>query len=748
MKKIYIKYIAIMICGVMAACTKDKTDATLPQEPVPVDFRSGIATRADNGQWQNDDRIGIFMIKAWYSLNDQTIVQSADNMQYIAQGGASSQLTEASPSDVIYFPIGDEVDFIAYYPYVPSSELLNYTISADVSDQSAQPAQDILYSNNAKTQSEANPQVELTFNHSMSKIVVNTTLGSEFEGQTIDGVRFAGFVKDGTLSLSSGKWKTGETGTITPYADGDTYTAHMIPQAAADNHMFIFEVGSKTVNYQVASDLKFIPGTSYTFNLVVGRDGIMDATVTIADWEVAQLPDSTVGALSSGQIKIVWDGYNDDSFSGIEILTSDGLTYSAEVAPDADGLSSQTVGLMWADPATIVPQKIWVYYLGKKLELADDDFSVSDGVLTINSHTFIAKREHLEYINSSAEALAGSYIQITDIDLGGSAEPWTPIGSVSQPFTGEYDGGGYNLDNIYLDISGNTGDASLYGALFGYSHNGSFRNIHLASGSITGVDYIAGLCGTLVVDDNSKMAIFENCVNSADISGRHYIAGLCSYIDIKGSSTTVILHCINHGNLNGVQWVAGIASRLNAFESGTSLILCSYNTGDITTKNYYSGGIVGWHYAYDNGVAAIMACYNTGTITGGNTAGGVCGLNWVKKNDPANAYIAECYNASPVMTGGKNIGAICGSNSNAAAQILTCYWANWGAGSAVAVCGANTGTLADNVAMSAANWPGIRSTPGYWELYTVGGYWKSFGAWGTSSMDSVYPTLAELPLNI
>ncbi|WP_010253350.1 hypothetical protein [Treponema primitia] len=173
------------------------------------------------------------------------------------------------------------------------------------------------------------------------------------------------------------------------------------------------------------------------------------------------------------------------------------------------------------------------------------------------------------------------YKQEADLDLMGNYDPdtgawsgqqWTAVGNDSARFTGTFDGNGKAISNLYIN------NRSILQGLFGIISTGTVKNVHIASGSVTGADYTGGVAGY-------NQGIITACSNSSKVTGRNATGG-----------------------------VAGM-------NNGGTIFAC-YNTGAVS-GNYYVGGVVGDNYP--NGI--INACYNTGRVSGYGTSGGVVGYN-------------------------------------------------------------------------------------------------------------------------
>lgn len=181
-----------------------------------------------------------------------------------------------------------------------------------------------------------------------------------------------------------------------------------------------------------------------------------------------------------------------------------------------------------------------------------------------------------------------------DIDLGDY--DWTPAGSSSKPFSGNFDGNGHTVSGLYI----NTPKAS-YKGLFGYVKGASDKHATIknltVNGFVSAKQYSAGVAGYI-----HQYSDIERCANLADVTGAStYIGGVAGYI----------------GN-------------------ATATVTDSYNAGDITgTTN--CAGVVGAHVAN----ARIENVYNIGEITGTKVAACVGGT--LSKTNVKNIYATKEY---------------------------------------------------------------------------------------------------------
>ncbi len=184
---------------------------------------------------------------------------------------------------------------------------------------------------------------------------------------------------------------------------------------------------------------------------------------------------------------------------------------------------------------------------------------------------------------------------------------FVPIGSLSTPFTGTFDGLGNSISNLTINTPSND-----YVGLFGYAGVGSFiRNVGLVGYSVTGINYVGALAGynagTLTNDYATGSLVGEG--NDGGLVGNN--VGTISDSYTTGSVT---------GGALGIQSLGGLAGR------NTGTISNSYSTAAVTPNGLSSdivGGLVGFNFG-----GTISNSYATGVVTGGaGVTGGLLGSN-------------------------------------------------------------------------------------------------------------------------
>ena len=174
MKKMTKLFALALLAGAMVSCSTEDTAPSTQNDKVAVQFTGGISvnTRAAGLAWADGDMIGIFMTGTKQPLSADAIKEGVDNVCY--QSNGSIGFSPVSGGKTIFFPIDGDVDFYSYYPQTTVND---YKVALNMADQKSQEAVDFMY---AKTTgcNKAKPQVDLKFNHKLSKLVLNVQPGN------------------------------------------------------------------------------------------------------------------------------------------------------------------------------------------------------------------------------------------------------------------------------------------------------------------------------------------------------------------------------------------------------------------------------------------------------------------------------------------------------------------------------------------------------------------------------------------
>ena len=276
---------------------------------------------------------------------------------------------------------------------------------------------------------------------------------------------------------------------------------------------------------------------------------------------------------------------------------------------------------------------------------------VSEGNYTVNNEKGL--KNLAELVNNGA-----TDINITlDTDLTLTGE-WTPIGTESRPYTGNFDGGGHTITGLKIDQSG-TDYVGLIGRL---GSGGKVQDVTLTEVNVTGGTYVGGIAG-------QTDGTVENCSVNGTVTGQNQTGG------IVGRNFSTISGCSAEGTVTGNTNVGGISGLcVPNYDTGTGSLIGSTIEGCHSTAAVSGISSVGGVLGNLGNNSFLMACYSTGNVTATITygyahVGGVVGIN-------GQGTVTACYHATGEITSsvGDRIGGIAGCNDQG--TFTACYWEN------------------------------------------------------------------------
>jgi uncharacterized cupredoxin-like copper-binding protein len=219
-----------------------------------------------------------------------------------------------------------------------------------------------------------------------------------------------------------------------------------------------------------------------------------------------------------------------------------------------------------------------------------NDFAGGDG--SASNPYLVASYEQLKKVSQHN----GRYFKQT-ADINGDYNTLTPMYTVDNPFTGQYDGGNYQIS--YLNFINDT-NSGLFGAI---GTEGVVTNLvvdHFMVESSSDSSYV----GTIAGINNGTISDIN--VKNTDINA--YFAGVGG---ICGQNNATVTNCtVSDSSLkrtpysNGHGSVGGIAAENNATISDCQV-------SNLSLKGFCLGGIVG---NMETSGSQIISCGSTGTI--------------------------------------------------------------------------------------------------------------------------------------
>ena len=242
------------------------------------------ATRVNADGFEANDKVGVY-VSATGSL-----AQSANMLNNEAFTYAGGNITAPEGKEVYWGTPNVRLSVWAYYPYVesisnnaayPFAVATDQSLAADFYDSDFITAQ----ATDLAPQAEA---VNLTFNHSLSKIAVTLTKGTGITDEewaaATKRLSVRGVVVDGTIDLADGTATTGTTkGEVKSFANGGTYSSIVYPQDSEIT--FRLEMGDDIYTY--TTDADYEAGYEYDYSFTINASNPQQMTLnttTITPW--------------------------------------------------------------------------------------------------------------------------------------------------------------------------------------------------------------------------------------------------------------------------------------------------------------------------------------------------------------------------------------------------------------------------------------------------------------------------------
>ena len=233
--------------------------------------------------------------------------------------------------------------------------------------------------------------------------------------------------------------------------------------------------------------------------------------------------------------------------------------------------------------------------------------------------------EHLDYIDTNATTLAGTYTLMRDLDFDNDASyynisnktiwadgnGWEPIGTLASHFAGSFDGNNYTISNLYINRP-TTDNIGLFGDI-----NATITNISLEEVYIIGKNYVGALIG-------EGAGNLVNCNSSGFVSGTSSIGGISGY-SFLGDLNFCSSSCVISASTDIAGGLVGWGMSANIYNS--------YASGDVSGV-IYVGGLIG--SAQFN--TTISKSFATGDVSGTDYVGGLVGISEMYTGNITNSY--------------------------------------------------------------------------------------------------------------
>jgi hypothetical protein len=311
-------------------------------------------------------------------------------------------------------------------------------------------------------------------------------------------------------------------------------------------------------------------------------------------------------------------------------------------------------------------------------------------------------------LHAVRDNLSGSYVLMNDLDAttagymelaswaANGGRGWEPIGiyqegvegALFDPFTGTFDGQGYEIRNLFINRPDEDG-VGLFRAVVSEGKGGVIKNVGVVNARVTGHMNVGGLAGFNAGNVSSSYSTgnvignwsvgglvglnagnvsnsyssasvsmidgwfggglvgynrggtVNNCHASGSVTGNTLVGGLVGYNE-KG----IVSNSYSHASVTGEQGVGGL---VGGNDGGT--VRNSYSNSNVT-GDWYVGGLVGYNWNWD---AVVGSCYSSGSVSGNMFIGGLVGHN--------DYYTTvDISYATGSVTGNSSVGGLVGHN--------------------------------------------------------------------------------------
>ena len=340
----YLFMAALALMGALASCQSDDDfTVTRPANAVGINFSVGslqattrsnaIATDDTQRQFNQGDQISV-------STNDQEAVlfqcTSTENQTW----------TEAVTNKFLLWT-QPMLTFSAYYPVTTGTSMTAFTVPTDQSSVEKIALADYMTRQQVISRPEGGSDIQMQLVRKMARVIVRISgFGSQYDDdeKTVSNVSIyseASGIADGN--------PTGSSTEIQPYAQGSndgwgwsqnsTFTALVVPGYGDSGARFIQLTDGEGSTLLVKGIPELEAGNSYTFNLVVGKNKIEVASVTVTDWTTGETLDGGQAEEGSAKAPAVTPNIAqaDCTFSpsnGKSTLSNANITTSMEYSAD------------------------------------------------------------------------------------------------------------------------------------------------------------------------------------------------------------------------------------------------------------------------------------------------------------------------------------------------------------------------------------------------------------------------------
>ena len=496
-------------------------------------------------------------------------------------------------------------------------------------------------------------------------------------GTMQNGPLYAGSSKSVSFSVTTTSITNGTSGSIQWYSNSGGTETTTAPAWITTTTVSNVTGNAATVNISVTSSIVISP--VYYFRVLfedapVIQSNVITLTVSIPVIHISGEPADTPISVGNPANRSLTVMANIDGSGSISYQWYDNGANNSNTG--GSSISSAT-NASFLIPKTLTDGTYYYYCVlisttggAVSVTTRAAKVTVVDGLGTVEEPFLVKNEADLRKVGTETGdgnwTLSAHYKQTADIPGSGKLVQgnWTPIGNVNYHFTGSYNGDGYAISGLTIDVN------TAYQGMFGWiGSSGVVKNLTLTNADIN-VTYLPQTRVGAVVGYNEGEV--KGCTVSGDITGDVFVGGVagqnlgkvtdCEFSGsvigtsntsggIAGQNAGTINNCHVTGDLEGYSCVGGIAGQ----NSGGSSIVknCSFSgsiTGTSTGSGWEYGGIVG-----SNSYSLVENCHVSGSgtkIIGFSQTGGVVGSNYQDATISACSFTGNTVKTTNFLSGG------------------------------------------------------------------------------------------------
>ena len=290
----------------LAACTNDLENANVAvndtQEAIKFTACVGALEETRAGQaiqsqaFDTGEEIYVECIRSYSDRYTDAATFADLNAIYVTGAAAGNvnalSLKVTDPvQDPFYWPARGTVSFKAFYPSTVTESTTSFSVSENQTGTAGYKGSDLMWATATGLDKTAVPTatVGLTFNHALSKIMINLTPGDGMTEADIAACTVTIHAKK-TATIAEGV-VSAATGEVTDIIAGvgAQNAAIIVPQTidgheTAQNFITITTDGNHPVTYKIDSEQVFLNGKVYTYNFTVNMEAVTLQSTSINNW--------------------------------------------------------------------------------------------------------------------------------------------------------------------------------------------------------------------------------------------------------------------------------------------------------------------------------------------------------------------------------------------------------------------------------------------------------------------------------